>query len=91
MSGGVQHLRPADGGVVTVENIRYVEGIFDVVFECVGLVASPRRSRRVVVVPCSFPAGKSGGEEGRPSLLHAHRPRRRRASPTGKPRTTKQR
>ncbi|XP_029695831.1 sperm-associated antigen 17 isoform X3 [Takifugu rubripes] len=25
VSGGVQHLRPADGGVVTVENIRYVE------------------------------------------------------------------
>lgn len=37
VSGGVQHLRPADGGVVTVENIRYVEGIFDVVSECVGL------------------------------------------------------
>lgn len=69
VSGRVQHLRPAGGGVVRVEDIRYAEGL-----ESPDKRLRVRGRQRLLLLLRSFPAADGGGGEGRPSLLHPHPP-----------------
>lgn len=76
LTGRVQHLRPSDGGVVTVEDIRFAEGmkvLADVWRRPGG--AQPWFFLR------SVPAAEGGGGEGRPSLLHPRPPSGERPEP----------